>query len=158
MPNLKRKPKLFPGMQPIPAFFLNADLMEKLQISALQNGRTLIEEIEFRLERDLARESARPAPQHSGSSLEKKTVLTAKPNLRGYTKGEEVSQRPAATLVWMREEDDQLRGAAVSGESIAAISKRLCRSEKAIWHRARKIGIELPQLRKKSGLLQAPSA
>ena len=43
----------------------------------------------------------------------------------------------------MREEDDQLRGAAVSGESIAAISKRLCRSEKAIWHRARKIGIEL---------------
>ena len=63
-----------------------------------------------------------------------------------------MSQRPAATLVWMREEDDQLRGAAVSGESIAAISKRLCRSEKAIWHRARKIGIELPQLRKKSGL------
>ena len=55
----------------------------------------------------------------------------------------------------MREEDDQLRGAAVSGESIAAgISKRLCRSEKAIWHRARKIGIELPQLRKKSGLLR----
>jgi len=54
-----------------------------------------------------------------------------------------MSQRPAATLVWMREEDDQLRGAAVSGESIAAISKRLCRSEKAIWHRARKIGIEL---------------
>src|SRR5258705_3319918 len=65
-----------------------------------------------------------------------------------------MSQRPAATLVWMREEDDQLRGAAVSGESIAAISKRLCRSEKAIWHRARKIGIELPQLRKKSGLLR----
>ena len=79
MPNLKRKPKLFPGMQPIPAFFLNAELMEKLQISALQNGRTLIEEIEFRLERDLARESARHAPQHSGSSLEKKTMLTAKP-------------------------------------------------------------------------------
>ena len=65
-----------------------------------------------------------------------------------------MSQRPAATLAWMREEDDQLRGAAVSGESIAAISKRLCRSEKAIWHRARKIGIELPQLRKKSGLLR----
>ena len=56
-----------------------------------------------------------------------------------------MSQRPAASLVWMREEDDQLRAAAVSGESIAAISKRLCRSEKAIWHRARKIGIELPQ-------------
>ena len=60
MPNLKRKPKLFPGMQPIPAFFLNAELMEKLQISALQNGRTLIEEIEFRLKRDLAREALGP--------------------------------------------------------------------------------------------------
>jgi hypothetical protein len=63
-----------------------------------------------------------------------------------------MSQRPAATLVWMLEEDDQLRAAAVSGESIATISKRLCRSEKAIWHRARKIGIELP-LPRKSGSL-----
>jgi hypothetical protein len=75
---------------------------------------------------------------------------------RARAQGEEVSQRPLC-LIWMREEDDQLdqlRGAAVSGESIAAISKRLCRSEKAIWHRARKIGIELPQPRKKSGLLR----
>ena len=32
----------------------------------------------------------------------------------------------------MREEDDQLRGAAVSGESIAAISKRLCLTGKRI--------------------------
>jgi hypothetical protein len=62
-----------------------------------------------------------------------------------------------ASLAWMLEEDDLLRAAAVSGESIAAISKRLCRSEKAILHRARKIGIELPQLRKEVGSPQAPS-
>jgi len=61
-----------------------------------------------------------------------------------------MSQRPAATLVWMREEDDQLRGAAVSGESIAAISKRFFGSKKAICHRARKMGTEWPQLRKSS--------
>ena len=53
-----------------------------------------------------------------------------------------MSKRPVAT--WMRKEDDQLRAAAVSGESIAAISKRLCRSENAIRHRAEKLGIELP--------------
>ena len=57
-----------------------------------------------------------------------------------------------ASLAWMLEEDDQPRAAAVSGESIAAISKRLCRSEKAIWHRARKIGIELPPPRKSGSL------
>jgi hypothetical protein len=65
-----------------------------------------------------------------------------------------MTKHSAATLVWTREEDDQLRAAAVSGESIAAISKRLCRSEKAIWHRALKIGIELTPQRKKSGLLR----
>ena len=92
----------------------------------------------------MAAPSARPA----------QPLRSHPPAGRARAEGEEVSQRPAATLVWMREEDDQLRGAAVSGESIAAISKRLCRSEKAIWHRARKIGIELPQLRKKSGLLR----
>src|SRR4051812_14650312 len=48
-----------------------------------------------------------------------------------------------ASLVWMIEEDDQLRAAAVSGDSIAAISKRLCRSERAIDYRARKLGIAL---------------
>src|SRR5258705_3428040 len=46
-------------------------------------------------------------------------------------------------LVWMREEDDQLRGAAVSGERTTAISKRLCPSETAILHRAREIRVEL---------------
>jgi hypothetical protein len=72
----------------------------------------------------------------------------------GRARTEIERQISVASLAWMLEEDDQLRGAAVSSESIAAISKRLCRSEKAIWHRARKIGIELPQPRKKSGLLR----
>jgi hypothetical protein len=47
------------------------------------------------------------------------------------------------SLAWMLEEDDQLRAAVASGESIAAISKRLCRSERAIDYRARKLGIAL---------------
>jgi hypothetical protein len=65
-----------------------------------------------------------------------------------------MSKRPGATLLWMREEDDQLRAAAVAGESIAAISKRLCRSEKAIWQRVLRIGIEVAPQRRKSGLLR----
>ena len=65
-----------------------------------------------------------------------------------------MSKRPAATLVWIRAEDNQLRAAAASGESVAAVSKRLCRSEKAIWHRAQKLGIELTPQRKKPGLLR----
>ena len=48
---------------------------------------------------------------------------------------------PAAK--WMRKEDDQLRAAAASGETVAAISKRLCRSESGVLHRADKLGIEL---------------
>jgi hypothetical protein len=65
-----------------------------------------------------------------------------------------MSKRTAATLVWTREEDDRLRAAAASGESIGELSKRLCRSEKAIWHRAIKIGIKLSPQRTKSGLLR----
>jgi hypothetical protein len=34
--------------------------MAKLHISALQNGRLLVDEIEFRLERDFAREALGP--------------------------------------------------------------------------------------------------
>jgi hypothetical protein len=49
-----------------------------------------------------------------------------------------------ASRVWMFEEDDQLRAAVALGESIAAISKHLCRSENAIRHRTEKLGIELP--------------
>ena len=44
---------------------------------------------------------------------------------------------------WMRKEDDQLRAAAASGETVAAISERLCRSESGVLHRADKLGIEL---------------
>jgi DNA-binding NarL/FixJ family response regulator len=45
---------------------------------------------------------------------------------------------------WMRAEDDKLRAAAASGESIAEIAKRLCRSESGIRHRALTLGIKLP--------------
>jgi DNA-binding NarL/FixJ family response regulator len=45
---------------------------------------------------------------------------------------------------WMRAEDDKLRAAAASGESIAEIAKRLCRSERGIRHRALTLGIKLP--------------
>jgi len=48
----------------------------------------------------------------------------------------------------MRKEDDQLRAAAASGEAVAAISKRLCRSERAVRHRAVTLGIKLPSLRR----------
>jgi hypothetical protein len=51
-----------------------------------------------------------------------------------------MTNRPAE---WMRAEDDQLRAAAALGESIAAISKRLCRSESGVRHRADKLGIKL---------------
>jgi hypothetical protein len=55
-----------------------------------------------------------------------------------------MTNRPAVTEMWMREEDNHLRAAAVSGETVAAIAKRLCRSEGAIRIRARKLGIKLP--------------
>jgi DNA-binding NarL/FixJ family response regulator len=45
---------------------------------------------------------------------------------------------------WMLAEDDKLRAAAVSGESIAEIARRLCRSERGIRHRAQTLGIKLP--------------
>jgi hypothetical protein len=52
-----------------------------------------------------------------------------------------MSRRPDAK--WMRAEDDQLRAAAASGETVAAISKRLCRSESGVRHRTEKLGIKL---------------
>jgi hypothetical protein len=52
-----------------------------------------------------------------------------------------MTNRPIAK--WMRAEDDQLRAAAALGDSIAAISKRLCRSESGVRHRADKLGIKL---------------
>jgi hypothetical protein len=60
----------------------------------------------------------------------------------------QMSRRPDTR--WMRAEDDQLRAAAASGESIAAISKRLCRSESGVRHRADKLGIKLAR-RQRSG-------
>jgi hypothetical protein len=48
----------------------------------------------------------------------------------------------------MRKEDEQLRAVAASGEAVAAISKRLCRSEKGIRHRAQTLGIKLPSQRR----------
>jgi hypothetical protein len=58
----------------------------------------------------------------------------------------EMSKRPDAK--WMRKEDEQLRAVAASGEAVAAISKRLCRSERAVRHRALTLGIKLPSLRR----------
>jgi hypothetical protein len=57
-----------------------------------------------------------------------------------------MSKRPDAK--WMRKEDEQLRAAAASGEAVAAISKRLCRSERGVRHRAEKLGVELPSRRR----------
>jgi hypothetical protein len=58
----------------------------------------------------------------------------------------EMSKRPDAK-VGAHKEDDQLRAAAALGEAVA-ISKRLCRSEKAVRHRAHALGIKLPSLRR----------
>ena|SRR5664279_4265943 len=44
----------------------------------------------------------------------------------------------------------QLRTAAESGESIASISKRMCRSEGALPHRARALGIVLRRVKKRT--------
>ena len=60
-----------------------------------------------------------------------------------------MSKRPDTK--WMRAEDDQLRAAAASGETVGAISKRLCRSEGGVRHRAEKLGIELASRRPRFG-------
>jgi hypothetical protein len=57
-----------------------------------------------------------------------------------------MTDRPVAT--WMRKEDDVLRTAAVSGETIATTSKLLCRSEKAVRPRAVRLRIEFAQQRR----------
>ena len=57
-----------------------------------------------------------------------------------------MNKRPDAK--WIRMQDNQLRAAAASGEAVATISKRLCRSEKAVRHPAFALGIELPSPRK----------
>lgn len=50
---------------------------------------------------------------------------------------------------WTLAEDVQLRAAVASGETIVAISKLLCRTEKAVYHRAAKLGIGFAQPRNK---------
>jgi DNA-directed RNA polymerase alpha subunit len=57
-----------------------------------------------------------------------------------------VADRPDAK--WTLAEDAQLRDAAVSGETIEATSKRLCRTKKAVYHRATKLGTQFAQQRK----------
>jgi hypothetical protein len=57
-----------------------------------------------------------------------------------------MTNRPVAA--WMRKEDDQLRAAVASGQAIAEISKRLCRSERAVRHRTEKLEIKLPSRQK----------
>jgi DNA-directed RNA polymerase alpha subunit len=57
-----------------------------------------------------------------------------------------VADRPDAT--WTPAEDAQLRDAAVSGETIEATSTRLCRTKKAVYHRAAKLGIRFAQQRR----------
>jgi DNA-binding Lrp family transcriptional regulator len=52
-----------------------------------------------------------------------------------------MTKRPVAP-VWTPEDDDRLRAAATTGESIASISKRLRRSEKAVDNRIRRLGLE----------------
>jgi hypothetical protein len=53
-----------------------------------------------------------------------------------------------ASPAWTTEQEDQLRAAAESGECIAAISTRLCRSEAALRHKARALGIVLRRVEK----------
>ena len=51
---------------------------------------------------------------------------------------------------WTLAEDEQLRAAVASGETVVAISKLLCRTEKAVYHRAAQLGIGFAQPRKKN--------
>jgi hypothetical protein len=64
-------------------------------------------------------------------------------------KGEMTKPPFIVSRPWTPEEEDQLRTLAISGESIAAISKRLWRSEGALRHRARALGIVLRRVEKK---------
>ena len=64
-------------------------------------------------------------------------------------KGEMTKPPFIVSRPWTPEEEDQLRTLAISGESIAAISKRLWRSEGALRHRARALGIVLRRVEKR---------
>ena len=64
---------------------------------------------------------------------------------RDGAKGEgEMTTRPLiASPPWTVEEEEQLRALAESGERPAVIAKRLKRTEQAVRHRFRKLGIPL---------------
>jgi hypothetical protein len=65
------------------------------------------------------------------------------------SKGEMTKPPFIESKPWTPEEEDQLRTLAISGETIAAISKRLWRSEGALRHRARALGIVLRRVEKR---------
>jgi hypothetical protein len=64
-------------------------------------------------------------------------------------KGEMTKPPMIVSRPWTPEEEDHLRTLAISGESIAAISKRLRRSEGVLRHRARALGIVLRRVEKR---------
>ena len=59
------------------------------------------------------------------------------------TKGEMTARQLITNPPWTSEKDDQLRRLAKNGESIATVAERLNRSEQAIRHRARKLGLTI---------------
>ena len=63
------------------------------------------------------------------------------PGADGAEGEKQMTGRPVENPPWTSEEEDQLRGLAKSGESIATVAERLNRSEQAIRHRARRLGI-----------------
>ena len=77
------------------------------------------------------------------------------PASRDRAEGKAEMSRRLNNVKWMRAEDDKLRAAAASGDSVAAISKRLCRSESGVRCRAERIGIKLPS-RQRFGFLKSP--
>jgi hypothetical protein len=82
-------------------------------------------------------------------SVLKVSIRRVKRSKRSEGKGEMTKPPFIVSRPWTPEEEDQLRTLAISGESIAAISKRLWRSEGALRHRARALGIVLRRVEKK---------
>ena len=57
--------------------------------------------------------------------------------------GEMTERQLIANQPWSSEQEDQLRRLAKNGESIATVAERLNRSEQAIRHRARRLGLTI---------------
>jgi hypothetical protein len=75
--------------------------------------------------------------QFRGSSYE----YTPEPCPSGLKVEKQMTGRPVENPPWTSEQEDQLRRLAKNGESIATVAERLNRSEQAIRHRARRLGI-----------------